>query len=312
MDFDQIRFFCHVAKLEHVSRAAEELNISQPALSSALRRLEEELGVSLFDRQGRRIHLNEYGTAFLPKAIDLLKTLEIARTELHNIKQNNDYTLNLIGPELYSYPGLMEQIYQILPDLNLRIHGRYSPSLVNAKIQTGELDLFIASRPDTISGFNSCLLRDYEMFMLVSIGHPLIGKSKLKLSDFRDALFVAKNKNYGSRFCLDTFCAQAGFVPRIAFTADNNSDIVGAVSSGSCVALLSVCAQMGTLLNLNSQVTALRLFDEVVGRQPLYLYWPDVPLVKPVIRIVKKILIDYFAICRDDPQNLIDILNTCS
>lgn len=64
MEWQQLEYFVTVAKLEHMTRAAEALAISQPALSRSISKLEEELGVPLFDRQGRSIMLNRYGELF--------------------------------------------------------------------------------------------------------------------------------------------------------------------------------------------------------------------------------------------------------
>lgn len=67
MELLQLKYFCTVARLEHMTKAAEELRIAQPALSRKIARLEESVGVPLFDRHGRRIRLNAYGKAFLSR-----------------------------------------------------------------------------------------------------------------------------------------------------------------------------------------------------------------------------------------------------
>ena len=67
MEMLQLKYFVTVARLEHMTKAAEELHIAQPALSKTIARLEEDLGAPLFERQGRQIRLNPYGKAFLPK-----------------------------------------------------------------------------------------------------------------------------------------------------------------------------------------------------------------------------------------------------
>lgn len=67
MELLQLEYFLTVAKLEHMTKAAQELRIAQPALSKTIARLEQDLGVPLFDRQGRKIRLNPYGQAFMKK-----------------------------------------------------------------------------------------------------------------------------------------------------------------------------------------------------------------------------------------------------
>ena len=82
MDWHQINYFQTVAKVQHITRAAELLSISQPALSRSISRLEDELGVQLFDRKGRNIYLNRYGKMFLNRVEQSIKQIEIGKQEI--------------------------------------------------------------------------------------------------------------------------------------------------------------------------------------------------------------------------------------
>src|SRR5271156_3471814 len=79
MELHQLRYFCAIAETASFSRAAEQSHISQPSLSQQIRKLEDELGVRLFDRLGRSVRLTELGHAFLPRARTVLRELESAR-----------------------------------------------------------------------------------------------------------------------------------------------------------------------------------------------------------------------------------------
>ena len=85
MDLQQLKYFQTIARLEHVSRAAEELYVAQPSLSRAIARLEEELGVPLFDRQGRHIQLNHLGRAFLKYVEEAFDKLEEGKREVEDL-----------------------------------------------------------------------------------------------------------------------------------------------------------------------------------------------------------------------------------
>lgn len=305
MTLEQLKFYCVLARFEHVSKAAEELNISQPALSTTLRRLEDELSVSLFDRRGRKVCLNDYGRAFLPDAIAAVESVENGLGKLHQIKHGRDNTLELLAPELYEYPGLMEEIYRACPEVTLRIHGRFSLALVETHSE--HLDMFISSRSEPIPGFKQHMLREYDMFVLLPDTDPLAKKKNISFSDLRDKPFVAKSNSYGSRYCLDVFCQQAGFTPRIIFQADNNRDIFGAVSSGNCIALLTICPQVARLM-LDFPHLVPASLESYTYKQPLNLYWPEHGIDKPAARTMQRILIDYFGQRKDDPQELIAAL----
>ncbi|MBT2673194.1 LysR family transcriptional regulator [Streptomyces sp. ISL-14] len=82
MDWHQINYFQKVASVQHITRAAEQLSISQPALSRSISKLEDELGVQLFDRKGRNIYLNRYGKMFLNRVEQSIKQIEIGKQEI--------------------------------------------------------------------------------------------------------------------------------------------------------------------------------------------------------------------------------------
>src|SRR5256886_1659607 len=85
MDLLQLHYFRTVARLEHMTRAAEELLIAQPALSQTIARLEDDLGVPLFDRLGRRIRLNLFGRAFLGRVERIFAELDQGQRELADL-----------------------------------------------------------------------------------------------------------------------------------------------------------------------------------------------------------------------------------
>src|SRR5438309_3725141 len=85
MDLLQLKYFQTVARLEHMTQAARQLEIAQPSLSQTIARLEEELGVPLFDRQGRQIRLNQFGRTFLRRVERIFAELEDGRRELADL-----------------------------------------------------------------------------------------------------------------------------------------------------------------------------------------------------------------------------------
>lgn len=85
MELLQLHYFQTVARMEHMTKAAKELRIAQPALSKTIARLEEDLGVPLFDRQSRQIKLNSFGKAFLKSVDTALSALEEGRREVSDL-----------------------------------------------------------------------------------------------------------------------------------------------------------------------------------------------------------------------------------
>src|SRR5688572_28405026 len=107
MDLQTLRSFQVVARLEHISRAAEDLHVSQPSLSRTIRNLENEIGVPLFDRQGRRIRLIRFGAAFLRRVDRGLGELDDARRELADAAGLEHGSISVATETLLTLSGLL-------------------------------------------------------------------------------------------------------------------------------------------------------------------------------------------------------------
>lgn len=95
MEWDQINYFQTVANVQHITKAAKLLSISQPALSRSIARLEDELGVQLFDRKGRNIYLNRYGKMFLHRVEQSIKQIELGKQEIRDEIHPDNGTISL-------------------------------------------------------------------------------------------------------------------------------------------------------------------------------------------------------------------------
>ncbi|SEM54818.1 regulatory helix-turn-helix protein, lysR family [Paenibacillus sp. OV219] len=89
MELLQLKYFQTVARLEHMTKAAEELNIAQPSLSQTIARLEEDIGVALFDRKGRAIRLNRFGQVFLERVEHILQSIDESVREVRDMSGMN-------------------------------------------------------------------------------------------------------------------------------------------------------------------------------------------------------------------------------
>ena len=111
MNIEQLRYFQLTASFQHMSKAADMLNISQPALGSNIRRLEIELGVPLFDRVGRNIVLNSYGEEFLKSANSIIDIWSEATIKLKSMRDDNSNTVTFRMPSLSNFDALQQTIY---------------------------------------------------------------------------------------------------------------------------------------------------------------------------------------------------------
>src|SRR5690348_16241002 len=133
MELQQLLYFRKVAELQHFTRAAEALAVSQPALSRAVARLEDELGVHQFEREGRSVRLNRYGQIFLGRVERILQEVEAARHEMADLAGTERGTvalafLHTLGVRLI--PDLLRQFRQKHPQIGFHLGQNASELLL--------------------------------------------------------------------------------------------------------------------------------------------------------------------------------------
>lgn len=120
MDLLQLKYFQTVARTEHITKAAEELHISQPSLSKVIARLEDDLEVPLFDRKGRQIKLNNYGKTFLRRVNRMFTELEDGKHELSDMRGNENNKISFALNVMSLFPELLKEYLKKFPHTRFR------------------------------------------------------------------------------------------------------------------------------------------------------------------------------------------------
>ena len=219
MDLLQLNYFRVVARLEHVTKAAEELSIAQPSLSKTIRRLEKEIGVPLFDRQGRTIRLNQFGKAFLEHIDRLFYELEEGQRQVRDMAGLEHGEVSLVAASLYWLPDLLHR-FQVLHPL-VRFHlSQCSLAEMPHRLETGACDFCFLSTPLVKPGIQWEPLRTEEILLVVPPTHRLAGQECVPLSEVAHEAVVIEKVGSGLRDMIDTFCQQAGFTLRTSYEID--------------------------------------------------------------------------------------------
>lgn len=121
MDFLQLKYFKTVAKLENITRAAEELHIAQPSLSKVISRLEDSVGVPLFDRIGRRIRINEFGRIFLNRVDRIFLELDEGKKEVSDLAKLKFRSITVGATSSRLLPTLIKKYLTKNPNTNFRL-----------------------------------------------------------------------------------------------------------------------------------------------------------------------------------------------
>jgi DNA-binding transcriptional LysR family regulator len=260
MDLQQLEYFRAIARLEHVTRAAEELSMTQPALSRALARLEEELGVPLFERVGRTVRLTRYGTAFLRRVERALGELQEGRRELADLAGGERGAIALgflrsLGAELV--PRLVKRFAALHPDVQFVFSQSDRPGLVR-QLHAGEIDLCITSAPPPPRVAWRALF-DQEMLLIVARRHRFAHRTSVRLRELADERFVTFKPGHALRELTEELCQRAGFAPTIGFEGDESSSVRGFVAAGFGVGIVPAGGS-------NAGLVSLRITEPVAWR----------------------------------------------
>lgn len=197
MELKQINYFLKLADLEHMSAAADILDISQPALSKSIANLEKELGLKLFDRSANRIRLNEAGRSFYQYAQSASTLLENGRI---SAIQSRYQTKGIININCYTFSNFLTncivEYTKLNPDIRFALNQKGTSNVTIQIADNVDFVLYASHKPDSIfqqeHTWNSVPLLDDWFGIAVS---PLYRKypdhvTELELTDFRDDYFV--------------------------------------------------------------------------------------------------------------------------
>jgi DNA-binding transcriptional LysR family regulator len=239
MDLLQLKYFQMVARLEHMTKAARQLSIAQPSLSQTIARLEEELGVPLFDRKGREIRLNQFGVVFLRRVERIFGELEDARHEIADLAgmEHGRIALAVVIPQIL--PDLLRSFLADHPYVSFRLFHQHSSETVQQQLEQGEIDLCITSPPIEQEGIGWINLMREEIYLMVPPDHRLADRTSIDLREVEHEPFISLKPGNTMRDLTDNCCRQAGFVPRVAFEGDEPSTLRGLVTAGLGVAFIS-------------------------------------------------------------------------
>lgn len=259
MELLQLKYFEVVARHEHITRAAEELHITQPSLSKVISRLEGELGAMLFDRQGRNIRLNAFGKAFLKRIERVFLELEDAKRELEDMSGLEQGRISLAWTSVTLLPRVLEGFLKKYPKVSIR-QAVDSTLEIKHQLESGLIDLCISSPPIEGPGIVCIPLFTEELFMAVPRNHRFANRESIDLIEFEKEPFVSTKQGYGYRDVIDELCRKAGFVPNIVFEGDVTFSLINLINAGLGVAFLpeptlrDFSAELPKLLHVNNPV----------------------------------------------------------
>lgn len=236
-----LRYFVTLAEMKHYTRAAEYLCISQPSLSHAIRQMEKELGVALFEKEGRHTLMTRFGEEFLEYARQSLAVLDEGVASLQRSSRGEGLIrLGFVRPLGVDFvPRLAADFLKVFPDRDIRFtfHTDLTEHLL-AGLAAKKFDIVFASQPEETDGLTAVPVENQELVLITPKGHPLACADEISLSDTEGYRQVFFDRSSGIRRVIEKMFDDAGILPDIAYETEEDQVIAGLVAKGFGIAVV--------------------------------------------------------------------------
>jgi DNA-binding transcriptional LysR family regulator len=243
MELRHLRYFVAVAEELHFRRAAERLHVAQPAVSEQVRKLEEELGVRLFERTQRSVSLTDAGAAMLEEARRVLRQAEIAQMVARNAQDRATAVLRIgyLPDSLpVAIPRALQHLAEAAPRVETRLETATTLGLIEA-VRARRLDAAIVGLPAPTRGLRTTSLGYQGAVAALPVTHPRAVDPALVLEHLAPERVVVLPRDTNPAFhnAVVSICRDAGLSPTLVEVAEPRVEqALLAVSSGAGIALL--------------------------------------------------------------------------
>lgn len=261
MELDQLRYFLKVAQRGNFTRAAEDLGVSQPALSRSILKLEDELGQPVFERKTRSVALTEAGVLLQSRAQQVLTILEDAKAQITDDGESGRVRIGAI-PTIAPYflPAMLQKFSEAFPKATLIVHEHTTDALLKSCTQ-GEIDLAIVALPIPVKYLEVEELFEEELLLVLPPQHPLVDKGSIRLSDVEPCPFVLLDEAHCLSDNIVSFCRNRSFQPVVIERTSQLTMVQELVSLSHGVSMIPAMAR-------EVDQSDRRVYRSMAGRKP--------------------------------------------
>ncbi len=276
--FRQLQVFAEVARLGSMSRAAASLHLTPPAVSMQIKEVESQVGLPLFDRQGRQVSLSTAGEYFLVHARKLLANLKEADDAMARFKrlEHGLLTIGIVSTAKYFVPHLLARFHEEHAGIDVKLRVVGNREQLVALMRAAEVDLAVMGRPPKELATRAEAFAAHPMVFVASPQHPLVGVGHAPPTVLQGQTMIVREQGSGTRAAMEAFLAAHRVEPHIAMEMSSNETIKQAVIAGMGLSFLSLHT-----IGLELRSGLLRLLD--IDGTPLMRTWNVVHLQSRVL-----------------------------
>ncbi|KQV38352.1 MULTISPECIES: LysR family transcriptional regulator [unclassified Rhizobium] len=244
MTLDQLRIFVEVAALEHITRAAERLNMTQSAVSAAISALETRHDIRLFDRVGRMIVLNQAGRSFLAEAQAVLNQARVAEAALNDLSGLMRGRLSVMASQTvgsYWLPERLALYRRRYPGIEIAVRIGNSVETSHA-VTAGEVEIGVIEWMSDAKELTKSVADIDEMIVVVAPDHPWADGRPRRVENFPEIDWVLREEGSGTRYAFERIITDGGVALeslKVPLIMPENEAVLGAVIAGMGATLLS-------------------------------------------------------------------------
>ena len=288
MNLQQLQYFKVISQTKNFTTASNILSITQPALSKAISKLEEELDVQLFEREGRNIKITKYGEVFLKYAESALNDIEKGIEKIHDMKTNND---NIISIASTYCIGATFIPFLISNFINSHIQTRFNFNnqsteeiFKDLKYERVDLGFFDSiEKIDKYSEIETILVKKEEYVLMVPKNHHLANREEVELKELKDEYFIAYNDRNNEKKI--SYSELIGYTPKIAVEPTEATMLASLVAAGAGIAII-----LNTPMINTNKLSIIKIKD-YIGRKNIYMGWNRNSYYSKTIEEFKKYVI---------------------
>ena len=263
----QLQVFEKVASRLNYSRAAEELFLSQPAVSMQIKQLEAHIGLPLFEQMGKKIFLTEAGRELFHYSRNItqqLAEMQALFEEMKGLGQGR-LTLSVVNTANYFTPQLLARFCRRYPGINVNLHVANRDAVLK-QLADNSTDLAIMGQPPDAMDVSAESFLDNPLVVIAAPGHPLTKLKRVKFARLATETFLSREPGSGTRSAMERIFAEHGIQPHISMEMETNEAIKQAVQAGMGLGILS-------LHSIELELETKRLAILNVEHFPLLRHW---------------------------------------
>lgn len=250
MDLSQIQYFLAIIETQGFTKAAERLFVSQPSLSAGIKKLEQELGVVLFERGGRRAVLTPAGKLFLEKARNIINEYQSALQTLQDFQQYPTLRLGVTCTLRISVISSLVSAFRVIhPHITIELKDSYVNNL-NKLLETGEVDIILTVLDSDDNQDNSVVLFEQQLLLAVPTIHPFAQREEISVSELEGQPYIERvNCEFWRKNPL--VYKSAGVKTQTVYLANQEEWVIHLIQQGLGISFMPVWSNLSGIKYIN-------------------------------------------------------------